>query len=613
MKRVTPPWQMVPALLLLCGITSGATNASPPATRPIPAFLAAEGAGAYAVGGRYGSVYRVTNLNASGPGSLADAVSQPNRIIVFTVSGTIDLSGGRPGRHGTLVIDQPNLTIAGQSAPGEGICLINGSMDIKAGEVVVRYLRSRRGFIRESDTGDAFTVKPEKTEVNKAGEGMSPEHFEKVREKKAQRGKVMKAPARIENILLDHLSASWATDELISVTHAQNTTVQYCIAAEGLDYANPKQTPPNHSEGSLWGVSWPDGRSTMHHMLYAHNRLRNPRTTGGAMPPPVLEFANSIVYDCSEYTSHTGSEAVYLNWLDNYYKPGPSTPPELRPVMFTFAHSPLSRMFAAGNWIEGSSAGNEDNWNAVRFEKGITADEAKLMRADHAFDAPGLRRESARDAYASVLADAGATLPARDSVDLRIVNDVRNGTGHVINKETDLPPENRWPTYHTLPAPADTDGDGIPDCWEDQFGLNKADPSDAMKIAAGGYANIEHYLNNTDPTGGAEPIVYVCASVSRANARLSHSGKFRLIRTGDDSARVEIAYELEGTAVAGTHYQPLTGTVAIPAHERSAEIPVVALGYGNGATEETVVLRLKAGSANYHIGCPSASMVVLDP
>ena len=155
--------------------------------------------------------------------------------------------------------------------------------------MIVRYIRSRRGFIHESDAGDAFDIKPEKTEVAKSGEGTTSEHFQKVLEKKKSRGKVMKEPARIDNILLDHLSASWATDENLTVTHANNTTVQYCIAAEGLDYSNPKQTPPNHSEGSLWGVAVPDGRSTMHHMLYAHNRLRNPRTTGGSDPPAVLD------------------------------------------------------------------------------------------------------------------------------------------------------------------------------------------------------------------------------------------------------------------------------------------------------------------------------------
>src|SRR5205807_10025885 len=138
-----------------------------------------------------------------------------------------------------------------------------------------------------------------------------PEQFDRIKAKKEARGKgdAMKVPQQLENIILDHVSASWSTDENLSVTHPNLTTVQYCIASEGLDYANPKQTPPNHSEGSLWGVFAADGRSTMHHTLYAHNRLRNPRTTGGGVPPPILDFYNNVVYDFSEYASHTGSEA----------------------------------------------------------------------------------------------------------------------------------------------------------------------------------------------------------------------------------------------------------------------------------------------------------------
>ena len=588
-------------------VASGADE--PP--KQIPAFPGAEGAGAYAVGGRYGEVYRVTNLNASGPGSLADAVSKPNRIIVFSVSGIIDLSGGKEGKHGRIVVDQPHITIAGQTAPGEGICLKNCAMEIKASDVIVRYLRSRRGFIREQDSGDSFEVKPDKTAVAKSGEGNTSEQFAKIKAKKAARGKVMKEPGRIDDILLDHISASWSTDENLSVTHANNTTVQWCIASEGLDYPNPKQTPPNHSEGSLWGVSAPDGRSTMHHMLYAHNRLRNPRTTGGSLPPAVLEFVNGVIYDCSEYTSHTGSEAVYLNWLDNYYKAGPSTRDQQRGVMFTFNHSPESRMFAEGNFIDGFPNESKDNWLAVRYEKGITSEDSKHMRVDRPFPTPPETRSSAAIAYEQVLDDVGATLPARDAVDLRIVTDVRNGTGKVIAKESDLPPECRWPDYHSLPAPTDSDGDGIPDYWEQQFGLNSKDASDAMKIAAGGYANIEHYFNNTDPTGGKTPIVFVCATVSRTGGG-EHAipGEIRVSRTGGDDQSLVVKYQIEGTAIAGKDYQALAGVVTIPAGARSVRIPIVAKG-DRPNHEETVVVRLETGHDEYHVGCPSASMVVI--
>jgi hypothetical protein len=593
-------------------------------TNGIPAFPGATGAGMFTVGGRFGSVYRVTNLNATGPGSFADAVSQSNRIVVFTVSGIIDLSKqketgssappsdgkeGKRGKGGKIVIDQPNITIAGQTAPGEGICLKGGALQVEAGEVIVRYLRSRRGVVAVGDQGDAFDIKPPKTEVDATGEGTTDEAFKKKLIKKTQRGKVIKEPARVQNIILDHLSASWATDENMSVTHPNFTTAQWCIAAEGLDYTNPKQTPPNHSEGSLWGVSWPDGRSTMDHVLYAHNRLRNPRTTGGHMPPAVLEFRNSVVYDCSEHYSHTGSEAVHLNWLDNYYKYGPNTPAELRGNMFEFVKSPESRMYASGNFLEGFPDRSQDNWLAITVAKGLTESERQAMRVDQPFKTVAAPRRSAQTAYEEVLADSGATLPARDSVDLRIVNEVRYGTGRIIQKETDLPPDQRWPDYRSLPAPVDSDADGLPDYWEDQFGLNRNDASDAMKISAGGYANIEHYINNTDPTGGATPIVYIAGAVSRAHLGTGEAGVLRVTRTGDPKEALTIRYTVGGEAAQGTYFARLSGSVTIPSGAASADILV---SPQSGARDNrTVTVSLTPANPVYHVGCPSAALVVI--
>ena len=542
----------------------------------VPAFPGAEGAGMYTVGGRLGSVYRVTNLNASGPGSLADAVSKPNRIIVFTVSGVIDLS--KNGKGGKISVDQPNITIAGQTAPGEGICLKGGVLHVRASEVVVRHLRSRRGFVRVGDMGDAFTVKPDKTDALSKGDGEDAKRFEARKKKKESRGKTIRVPQRIHHIVFDHLSASWATDENLTVTHPNFTTVQYCIAAEGLDYANPNQTPVNHSEGSLWGSSWPDGRSTMHHMLYAHNRLRNPRTTSGASPPPVLHFCNSIVYDWSEFPSHTGSGTEHLNWLNNYYKPGPSTPRDARRRMFLFHGTQKTRIHASGNFMHGFEAGTKDNRLLLGFEKRLSSlseAERAAMIVDRPFPTLPVHLQTTADAYETVLAEAGAVLPARDPVDLRIVKQVRNGSGKVIQKETDLPLEQRWPTYHSLPAPKDSDGDGIPDYWEDQFGLNKHDAKDAMKIARGGYANIEHYFNNTHPAGGAAPIVHIAASVSRAKGKEQLAGAFQVTRSGSTGAALTLSYTVGGSAAAGKEYERLSGTATIPAGAASGTIAVV--------------------------------------
>lgn len=571
----------------------------------IPAFPGAEGAGMYATGGRGGSIYRVTNLNADGPGSLADAVSQPNRIVVFGISGIIDLTRakGEKRRGGRIAVDQPNITIAGQSAPGEGICLKGGVVEISASNVIVRYLRSRRGFIAESDAGDAFEVKPAAQGEAVTNIGRSAEALQKTIIKKAERGKITKQPGHLENIMLDHLSASWATDENLTMTHANLSTMQYCIAAEGLDYANPKQTPPNHSEGSLWGSAAPDGQSTLHHTLYAHNRLRNPRSTGGAEPPPVLTFYNNVVYDWSEFASHTGSEWVLLNWLNSTYLAGPSTPAEIAAHMFEFHGDPRARIYARGNTVKGAPDASVDNRQAVFFGtklRKLSAEEKRAMVVEQPFGELPPHVQSAAESYESVLAEAGATLPARDAVDWRIVESVRQGTGGVIEHETDLPKEDRWPEYCSLPAPEDTDGDGLPDFWEKQFGLNPADPADSARLSAGGYANIEHYLNNTAPNGDRKPIVFVSALVSRASKDAGRRGEWRVWRSGPTDAEVRVQYTVSAEATSEPR------ELVIPAGAAHAQVVLAPEDAPAGAS---TILRLRPGAA-YHIGCPSAALVV---
>lgn len=249
---------MILRLIALAGVILALLLAEEHAKHCLPSFPGAEGAGACASGGRGGSVYRVINLNADGPGSLADAVSRPNRIVVFAVSGTIDLTRKNGKHSGALQIAQPNITVAGQSAPGEGICIRGGSIHVAAGNVILRHLRVRRGYVASGSSGDSVDIK-----------------------------------GQFENVIVDHISTSWATDENLTLTNATNVTAQYCIAAEGLDYYNPEQSPFRHSEGSLFGSHTPGGHMTIHHTIYAHNRLRNPRTTGHSGPgaPPVLSFS----------------------------------------------------------------------------------------------------------------------------------------------------------------------------------------------------------------------------------------------------------------------------------------------------------------------------------
>ena len=585
----------------------------------IPAFPGVEGDGSFATGGRGGAVVHVTNLNPTGPGSLTDAVSQSNRIVVFDVSGIIDLSGmkggkkDKPGKEnkkigGKISIEQPNITIAGQTAPGEGICLKGGALEVAANNIIIRYLRSRRGWNREGDMGDCINVKPNSIGEKTTASGQSSEVFEARRIKKESRGKYVHKFIDLINIVVDHCSTSWTTDENLTVTHANLTTVSWSIAAEGCDYTNPRQTPPNHSEGSLWGSSAPDGRSTMHHMLFAHNRLRNPRTTSGDDTPAVLTLYNSVIYDWSEYPTHTGSERVHLQWLNNFYKPGPSTPTEARLTGFHFHGDPLARVFASGNVIEGSADATRNNRLAVAFDahkfKNVSAADKAAMVVDKPWTDLPSAMQSATAAYESVLAGVGAILPARDAVDLRIVADVHNGTGKVIEKETDLPVELRWPDYRALPRLPDADNDGIPDFWEKQFGLNPNDPTDSATISAGGYANIEHYFNNTDPTGDSTPIVYIAATVSRALPKLGQTGEWRVTRTGSVAGTLTVNY-----TVTGKDYEPLPGQVIIPAGAAFATIKLTPTKDGSDNT--MVVVALDTGKPDYHVGCPSVSLVVI--
>jgi hypothetical protein len=582
----------------------------------VPAFPGAEGDGQFATGGRGGQVVHVTNLALSGPGSLADCVSQPNRIVVFDVSGIIDLTPSASGANQAkkppkkIAIAQPNITIAGQTAPGEGICIKGGTLTISADNVIVRHIRCRRGWNYEGDSGDALEIKPIAKGVQTQAEGVSPEEFEKTKLKKEQRGKQVYEFDDLDRIVIDHCSTSWATDENLTVTHAGQSTISWSIAAEGCDYTNPKQTPPNHSEGSLWGSAAPNGRSTMHHMLYAHNRLRNPRTTGGDDQPPVLTFYNNVIYNWSEYPTHTGSQRVHLQWLNNFYKAGPSTPPDIASIAFEFHGDPLARLCASGNVIDGSPAATANNRLAVSYSpnkfKNVSPADRAAMIIDQPWSELPAAIQTATDAFESVLASCGATLPARDMVDVRIAKSVRDGRGAVIRTELDLAANERWPDYHSLPKPLDSDNDGLPDYWEQQYAFNPTDSSDSAKISVG-YANIEHYFNNTDPRGQSTPILSVSAIVPRAEA--GQPALWRLTRTGDISQPLTVAFALAGDAVPGRDFAPLPGSATFPPRESAVLIKLEPLPAAQD--QKMVVLTLPANNSDYKIGCPSQSLALI--
>lgn len=577
-----------------------------------PAFPGVEGAGRLTSGGRGGTIVHVTSLAAAGPGSLAEAVAGPDRIVIFDVSGIIDLARG--ARGGRIEVAHPNLTIAGQSAPGEGICLRGGALAITAPNVIVRHLRIRRGFVADGDTGDALMVKPAaKGEKTDAG-GRTAEEFEKIRLKKLERGRTVAEFSDIDNIVIDHCSTSWATDENLTVTHAGLSTVGWCIAAEGLDYANPNQTPPRHSEGGLWGSAAADGRATLHHVLYAHNRLRNPRTTAGDEMPPVLTLFNNVVYNWSEHATHTGSQRVNVQWLANYYLPGPDTPAAARGIGFAFHGDPRARVYARGNVLAANPAATADNRLAVGFAPKLaklTPAERAAMVVDQPFTFLPAGLTPAAEAFAAVLAESGATLPARDAVDCRLVDHVRRGTGRVIDRETDLAPAERWPDYRSLPPLPDADGDGLPDAWERQFGFDPRDPSDARRLGAAGYANIEHYLNNSDPRSAESKgvMVFIAGAVPRAYAGSGQAAAWRITRTGPTREPLIVRYELSGDATAGADFSALGGSAVIPAGASSVLVEVRPRpGAGDN---RTLIATLVPAEASYFVGCPARALVVI--
>ncbi len=444
-------------LVIFCSASSFAENQL--------AFPGAEGYGKYTVGGRGGQVFEVTNLQDSGQGSLRAAVEASGpRTVVFRVSGTIDLKSN-------LRISNSHITIAGQTAPGDGICIKRYPLMISADEVIIRYLRVRFG-----------------DESGRADDAISSRY--------------------VKNLILDHVSASWSVDETMSIYHCENITVQWCLISESM--FNSKHGKGSHGFGGIWGSN----NSSYHHNLLAHHSSRNPRFASGCGN---TDYRNNVLYNWG-YRSCYGAEAKQkgnekfnfsnINMVANYYKPGPATDPGKKAE---FA-DPSSRgdndkgqWYVADNFMEGSPSVTADNWSGVRG--------SSYIKLDQPWDAMPIHQQTAGEAYVLVLENAGATLPKRDAVDVRIIDEVRNGHATyegltyktkktvadqskicgIIDSQKDV---GGWPELKSTPAPTDTDHDGMPDEWETQKGLNPNDASDGNKVAADGYTMLEKYLNS---------------------------------------------------------------------------------------------------------------------
>jgi hypothetical protein len=344
-----------------------------------PAFPGAEGYGAFSRGGAGGRTVYVDNLDDSGPGSLRAAVEADGpRMVVFRVGGSIALDTPLQIRH-------PFLTLDAQGAPGEGIVLRNHGIYVRTHDVVLRYFRIRLG-----DEGVRAGVNYE------AGEGLDGIRF----------------VDGAKDCIADHLSLSWTTGKIITITGmSDRITIQWCILSESLNFAG-------HGYASLANGN----RVTWHHNLLAHNFSRNIRFQGAS----TADFRNNTIYDWGEAAGY--GEFDRLNYVANYLKPGTSTTQVPRLFHRGDAVVMPGSIFIEGNVLEGEPRVDRDNWRGM----GYYYFDRDSLKAAEPFPAPPVTTEPARAAYERVLQEAGDTLPARDSVDRRILREVRDGTGHII-------------------------------------------------------------------------------------------------------------------------------------------------------------------------------------
>lgn len=379
----------------------------------------------------------MTTLADEGPGSLRDAVGQGNRTIVFQVSGTIALKK-------RLDIAESNITIAGQSAPGDGICLRDNALVISGENIIVRFLRLRPGDESRQEC-DALTL------------------------------------WSANRVMIDHCSMSWSTDSVNDVVRdSSNVTVQWCIISEPLN--DSVHSKGAHGYGTGWG-SGPEAGNSFHHNLLAHCNSRSPRL--GSERDALVDVRCNVIYNMGRGWAY-GGEHARVNYVGNYYRPGPST---LRPSEIFRVSSPDTRLFVDGNVVEGHDEITQDNRRGLSVDKGIGIDTVSVLEP---FTMPAVTAHSAPEAYELVLNHAGATLPARDAVDRRIVQNVRDKSGKIIDSQAAV---GGWPELHTRQVLADSDRDGLPDAWESRHGLNPHDRSDAAQVTAADYTQLEAYLH----------------------------------------------------------------------------------------------------------------------
>ena len=424
-------------------------------------------------GGRGGKVFIVSNLNDKGPGSFRDAAeAKGKRIIVFAVSGTIHLE--------TKLNIKADCTIAGQTAPGDGICLADNSVSLGGDNIVVRYIRLRMGdkyqkggMVDGNGGDDAF------------------------------------GGVRRKNIIIDHCSMSWSTDEVFSVYAGDSTTLQWNLISEPLNYSYHFETGDKDYEHHGYGGIWGGRHLSAHHNLFAHCNNRNPRFDGiRNAPEENCDYRNNVIYNWGSNNIYAGEGGNY-NIVNNYFKYGPSTSNSVKfrivnPGKRESPFIPFGKWYVNGNYVDEAPEVSENNWKGIHMGNNGTEADKKQAVIDEPHSGEDINVQSAKEAYLSVLEKAGCSLPSRDTLDQRIINNVKNRTGKLVDVQGGFPHGteyeltiNAWPFLKSLPGLTDTDKDGMPDEWEKKNGLNQNDDSDSSgyKIDKR-YTNIEVYINS---------------------------------------------------------------------------------------------------------------------
>ncbi|SMD32287.1 hypothetical protein SAMN04488029_0630 [Reichenbachiella faecimaris] len=410
------------------------------------AFPGAEGHGRYVSGGRGGEVVHVTNLKDNGPGSLRAALKKEGATtVLFDLSGTIFLES-------PLEIKNDSVTIAGQSAPGNGICIANYPLKIKADQVIIRYIRVRMGDSAGIE-GDAVSA------------------------------------TRHNNIIIDHCSFSWGTDETATFYDNENFTLQWCMITESLNLSVHKKG--THGYGGIWGGKG----ASFHHNLLAHHTSRNPRFCGARYhkqpEKEQVDFWNNVIYNWQFNAAYGGEEGNH-QMINNYFKPGPATKNSKR-SRFVAPSEPYGKFYVSGNIVEEEAAIIENNL------AGVIGDVPQAYLPSSPIWSLNDEISSSRTALSEVLAQAGASC-SRDQLDQRIAEEVRAGTASkgtekdgIIDSQKDV---GGWPVLESKVSQLDTDHDGMPDEWESKQGLNKEDGSDQSATNFHPYyTNLEIYLN----------------------------------------------------------------------------------------------------------------------